>query len=391
MKQKIIIVSIIFCSFFAWIIGALWVHVFTSISLQEKDWGWSVEIQEAPSEKTIWNTEITKTLSLKNIESEITSTIEKVSPSIVSIIINKDLVVYRSDPWWFFQTPQWVISRQVWGGSWFFIKSDGTILTNKHVVEDMNAEYTVILSDGTEYPARVLALDPVNDLAVIKIDSSEVSFAPLEILPAGSEPKIWEFTIAVWNALAEFQNSVSLWIVSGKNRTIEAGGDKLSWLIQTDAAINPGNSGWPLMNLDGYVIGINTAIASNSSGIWFSFALTKERIDYILESIVQSGEIKRPFIGINYIPNSPGVAEQLGLIEDYGIYIINDPLSVVEWSNAQKAWLKPWDLILSVNGEKLTGQKLTEIIQNSLPWELLNLEVLRWEEKMEIILELWSN
>ena len=166
-------------------------------------------------------------------------------------MISKDLVVYRSDPWGFFQQPTGTVRRQVWGGSGFFVKKDGTILTNKHVVSDPNAEYTVILSDGIEYPAKVLGLDPVNDLAVIKIESTEAQkeFTPLPIIADTQEVQIGQFVIAVGNALAEFQNSVALGIVSGKDRSIEAEGTQLTGLLQTDAAINPGNSGGPLLNL----------------------------------------------------------------------------------------------------------------------------------------------
>ena len=99
--------------------------------------------------------------------------------------------------------------------------------------------------------------------------------------------------------------------MSGKDRSIEASGESLSGLIQTDAAINPGNSGGPLLDLDGNVIGINTAIVSGSNGLGFAIALSQEKIDYMLKSIAESGRIKRPFIGINYIANSAGVAQKL--------------------------------------------------------------------------------
>jgi serine protease Do len=160
-------------------------------------------------------------------------------------------VVYRSDPWGFFEQPTGTVRRQVGGGSGFFVRKDGTILTNKHVVSDPNAEYTIILSDGTEYRAKVLGLDPVNDLAVIQIDANEKKeeFIPLPIIADTQEVQIGQFVIAVGNALAEFQNSVALGIVSGKDRSIEAEGTQLTGLLQTDAAINPGNSGGPLLNL----------------------------------------------------------------------------------------------------------------------------------------------
>jgi len=174
----------------------------------------------------------------KPLENTINSTVEEIAPSVVSIIIKKDMVIYRSDPWGFFQQPAWTVNRKVGWGSGFFVKKDGTIITNKHVVQDIDAQYTVILNTWEEYDAKVIALDPVNDLAVIKITDTNRDFTALPLIESLDEVKVWDFWIAVWNALAEFQNSVSLWIVSGKNRTIEAGWDSLSWLLQTDAAIS---------------------------------------------------------------------------------------------------------------------------------------------------------
>jgi len=134
------------------------------------------------------------------------------------------------------------------------VSQDGIILTNKHVISDPNAAYTVILSDGSEYDTTLLAIDPLNDLALIKIIDSEKSFIPLSIISETQDIQVGQFSIAVGNALAEFQNSVSLGIISGKDRTIEASGESLGGLIQTDAAINPGNSGGPLLDLNGNVI-----------------------------------------------------------------------------------------------------------------------------------------
>jgi serine protease Do len=256
----------------------------------------------------------------------------------------------------------------------------------------MDAQYTVILNTWEEYDAQVLALDPVNDLAIISIQDNVNEFLALPISTDLENIQIWDFSIAVGNALAELQNSVSLWIVSGKNRTIQAGWDSLSWLIQTDAAINPWNSGWPLINLQWEVIWINTAIASNSNGIWFAYGLTQERINYMLRSVAESGRIMRPFIGINYIPNSAGVANQLWLWSNKWVYIIDEVDSILVGSSADKAGLEPGDIILEVNEKSLwVNITLGYIIQNSLPWDILKLKVLKksWEEK-NINLELWA-
>ncbi|NDK09387.1 trypsin-like serine protease [Candidatus Gracilibacteria bacterium] len=342
--------------------------------------------------QTISNKNITTlTTDLTDLQSNITTLARDVSPSVVSIVIKKDLVVYRSDPWGFFQQPAGTISRQVGGGSGFFITKNGTILTNKHVVADNTAAYTVITNDGIEYDAEVLATDPINDLAVIQIiNSQNNNFNPLPFISSAEEINIGEFAIAVGNALAEFQNSVSLGIISGKERSIEASGQSLTGLIQTDAAINPGNSGGPLIDLSGRVIGINTAIASNSNGIGFSIALSQEKIDYILKSITESGKIKRPFIGINYIQNSQGVASELGLETDIGAYIIDEVDSIVVGSSAERAGLRPGDIILEINEKEINSNNtLQNIIQNSIPGETLRLVVLKKSgEQEEIELDL---
>lgn len=396
MNQKLLSFLIIICSLFSGALAAIGILYISNTHDIFKD----TNIVNTPEQNTPitpqeieWPaTNISSSTMMQSLESEIIATVQNVSESIVSIVIKKDLIIYKSDPYGFFQQPIWSISRQVGGWSWFFIKNDGTILTNKHVVADPSAAYTVILSDGSELDAKVLALDPINDLAVIKINDTERKFKSLEIAKETSDIQIGQFTIAVGNALAEFQNSVSLGIVSGKNRMIEAGWDRLTGLIQTDAAINPGNSGWPLMSLDGHVIGINTAIASNSNGIGFAFALSQARIDYILKSITTSGRIKRPFIGINYIPNSPDVAQELWLPIDYGVYIINQAGSIVIWSSADIAGLEPGDIILSVNNEKINGDILSATIQNSLPGEILSLTVLKnsWEQ-VDLNLQLWES
>lgn len=389
MKQHILIILILV---FSALSGALWAYAFLQWTKETPDTKNRIPVviqtdtKEAPKKQEVPS----HTDMLKSLEETLIHTAENVAPSVVSIIIKKDLVIYRSDPYGFFKQPAGTISRQVGGGSGFFIKKDGTILTNKHVVSDRNADYTVILSDGTEYDTKVLAHDPITDLAVIKITDEERDFPVLPLVSATEDINVGSFSLAVWNALAEFQNSVSLGIISGKDRTIEAGGDTLSGLLQTDAAINPGNSGGPLITLDGKVIGINTAIASGWNGIGFAIALSDKRVDYILESIRENGRIKRPFIGINYIWNSTWVAKELNLAKDYGVYVIDEAGSIIEGSSAQKAGIEPGDIILEANGEILKSpQILANIIQNSIPGNTLELKVFKKSgREVELSLEL---
>ena len=331
-------------------------------------------------------------VSVKNIETEITDVVKTLSNSVVSIVIKKDLVLYRNDPWWFFHRPVWTVKQKVGGGTGFFVSQNGTIITNKHVISDNTAEYSVITNDGTEYSARVLAIDPLTDLAVIKIDSDE-SFEPLEFIDDTTSINIWQFWIAIWNALAEFQNSVSLWVISWKNRMIDVWDwTKLVWLLQTDAAINPWNSWGPLVNLDGKVIWINTAIAGNSNSVWFAIALTKKKMNYILESITQYWEIKKPFIWIKFMIVDDSLQQKMNLTYNYWAYILDTPWSVVDGSQADIAWLESWDLILDIDGIQITPQNdLLLHIQNKIPWDMLNLKVLKkWWSIKNIKMKLWT-
>ncbi|MCP4523148.1 MAG: trypsin-like serine protease [Candidatus Gracilibacteria bacterium] len=330
-----------------------------------------------------------KQVTITQLENEITGIVETVSPGVVNIVISKDLTIYRNDPYGFFRQPVGNVKRKVGGGTGFFITKDGVILTNKHVVGDPGAEYTVILNDGTEYPAEVLALDPLTDLAVIRIHSTR-EFQPLSFITEydgeNSEIKIGQFAIATGNALAEFKNSVSFGVVSGLNRSIQTEGEKLTGLLQTDAAINPGNSGGPLINLDGKVMGINTAISGNAQGIGFSIPLSQSRIDFLLRSIEEFGEIKKPFIGIKYILLTAQSADELDLSIDSGAYIKDTPGSILKGSSAEKAGLEPGDIIIKVDGVRITpSNDLISFIQNKVPGQSIQLEVMKKNQDIKKI------
>ena len=322
---------------------------------------------------------------MQDLESTIIWLVQDVSPSVVSIVIKKDLPLFRDNPFGFFDWNVGSIKTEVWGGTGFFVDENGTIVTNKHVVQDNSATYSIILNNWEVYDAQVLALDSVNDLAIMKIvyDSK-----PLKIIAKNEPIQIGQFVIAIWNALSEFQNSVSFWVVSGKDRIIQAQWETLSSLIQTDTAINPGNSGWPLLNVQWEVIGINTAVASGQ-WIGFSIELSQEKIQYMLNSIAEYWEIKKPFIGIYYIPVNDSIASELLLKYNYWVYIPDETGSIINWSAAQKAWVERWDTVLSIDGERITFENNLDIIlQNKFPWEVLELEVLRDDElkKLELIL-----
>ena len=379
MNIKIISFGIIFFSLLS---GFFWSYIFSQMS---HSWEKS-NIQNI--------TKNNKNISITQLQSEITEIVKNVSPSVVNIVISKELTIYKNDPFNFFRQPVGSVQRKVWGWTGFFITEDGIILTNKHVIQDKNAQYTVILNNWKEYSAQILATDPITDLAVIKIETPE-KVIPLEFIEnyewENSEIQIWQFAIATWNALAEFQNSVSLWVISWINRTIEAENEKLSWLLQTDAAINPGNSGGPLVNLNGKVMWINTAISWDAQWIGFSIPLSKTRVDFILESIEKYWEIKKPFIWINYYLLTSEISKKLWLSVNYWAYIREESNSIIKNSSADKAWLKAGDIILEVDGVKITqSNDLISFIQNKTPGQKIELKVLQknWNTK-NIFLYLW--
>jgi len=190
----------------------------------------------------------------------------------VNIVASKKVLVYSS---WFGwpgfsnEVPQ-EEEQEVSSGTGFLISADGMILTNKHVISDEEATYTIITNDQQEYLAEVLARDPFQDLALMKIKGS--GFQPV-VLGDSSKIALGESVIAIGNALGEFQNTVSTGVISGLSRQVNASGEgkveALNNVLQTDAAINPGNSGGPLLNLQGEVIGINVAMLNQRKTLLF--------------------------------------------------------------------------------------------------------------------------
>lgn len=383
MKNKIIpffIILIVLISMISWVLWSILFFKFTNINYKSNN-----ENQETRVEEKITN--------ISNLQSEITKIVKDVSPWVVSIVIKKDLPVYRNSPFWFFSNPIGSIEQKVWWWTWFFITKDWKIITNKHVIDDSEATYTVITNDNNEYDAKVIATDPNNDLAILEIIDKNKEFKTLDFVSTLDEINVWQFAIAVWNALSEFQNSVSLWVVSWKNRNINDGINKIWWLIQTDAAINPGNSWWPLIDLDWKVMWINTAIIEWSEWLWFSISLTKDKINYMLDSVKKYGVIKKTFVWINYIPITSWVQKEYNVKTTNWLYVINQEWSVVKWSPAEKAWIKPWDVITKIDWINLwINYDLNQFIQNKLPWNKINLSIVRGNEKKEIniIVELWE-
>lgn len=286
-------------------------------------------------------------------------TSKKVSPSVVSISTTSNVQDF------FGQTVQ-----AQGGGTGFVITADGLILTNKHVVSEANTTYTVFTSDGKSYPAKVQSVDPLNDLAVIKIDANNL---PVVELGDSDQLQIGQWVMAIGNALAKFNNTVTVGVISAKERQIQASdstgssSETLDGLLQTDAAINPGNSGGPLVNLKGQVIGINTAVASNAQGIGFAIPINTAKT--AIDSIKKSGQIIRPYLGVRYLSLTKDIAQQNNISVQNGAWVLSGnqlgQVAVIPGSPADKAGIQENDIITAVNGEKIDeNHSLSTLLQN---------------------------
>lgn len=331
-------------------------------------------------------------------ESDYVSAIEKVAPSVVSIVATKNVQQFFISPEDFFNPfarPQVREipgqEQEVGGGTGFVVSSDGLVVTNKHVVSDDEAEYTAIMNDGTTYFAKVLSKDPANDLAVIRLFENEGHTNKVKGLTAvelgdSDTAKVGSQVLAIGNALAEFENSSTAGIISAKGRQITASGQDgsnsslLSGLIQTDAAINPGNSGGPLVNLAGMVVGVNTAVASQANGIGFAIPINDVRP--IIESVEKYGRIVRPYLGVRYTQLSPQIAEQLNIGIDYGAYLgddlANNLPAVLPNGPAEKAGLRVGDVITKIGNKKIDKDTpLQSIVRDYQPGDKVEITVWR--------------
>ncbi len=331
-------------------------------------------------------------------ESAVIKSIEQSLPSVVTIGISKKRSTQDSfqlnplDPFNPFkrvpgETQQ--IEQNI--GSGFVITDDGFIITNKHVVADTEATYKVITADKKEYSVETIARDPLNDLAVLKIKANG-----LKPLPLGDSTnlKLGQFVIAIGTPLGEFTNSVTSGIVSGLGRGITAGSpfenfvERLDNVIQTDAAISPGNSGGPLINLKGEAIGVNTAVSQEGSNI--GFAIPIDVVRGLLKNFNKDkGAIERPFLGVRYkiIDRENAILNKI----PEGAYIID----VVDGSPSDKAGIEPEDIITEFDGKKVTGdseQTLQKMIASHKIGDRVKVKIYRNNKNLdkEIVFTVFS-
>ncbi len=331
-------------------------------------------------------------------EEPLVEMIAKANPAVVSVVITKDVPVYEQyyetfGPWGVFSIPRvrenGTQEREIGGGSGFIVSNDGLIVTNNHVVFDGAARYSVVLADGTIYTVDVLARDPDLDIAILKINQPIEKVLSYLDFGDSSQLRLGQTVVAIGNALAEFQNSISVGVVSGLARSIVASdqwgrSEQLDQVIQTDAAINPGNSGGPLLNKEGKVIGVNVATTKGADNI--GFALPSEMVKQAVDSVKEHGEIVRPFLGVRYTILTPAMAQANNLPVEYGALITRgkttEELSVIPGSPADKAGLVENDIILAVDGVELKGSELMALLRTKTVGQTISLEVLsKGEEK----------
>ncbi|MBI4226288.1 trypsin-like peptidase domain-containing protein, partial [Candidatus Roizmanbacteria bacterium] len=287
-----------------------------------------------------------------------TKVVEESLPSVVTIGISKTTSsddIFEIDPFSPFGPFRRIpgskrkIEQNI--GSGFIISADGLMITNKHVVSDSEASYKVLTNDNKKFDIAKIYRDPLNDLAILKINASGLK--PLKLGDSNSI-KLGQMAIAIGTPLGEFTNTVTVGIISGLGRGITAGSplegyvEKLDNVIQTDAAINPGNSGGPLLNSKGQAIGINVAIAQEGQNI--GFALPVNIVKTLIDNFnKQGGSFDRPYIGVRY----KVIDKQTAILNDIveGAYVIE----IIENSPAEKADIQEEDIIIEFDGQKVKG------------------------------------
>ena len=333
-------------------------------------------------------------------KSPIVKVVKKCAPAVVSIVIAKNLPKLENFPDFFpflpfnfdpkelyKQIPPEMFDEhgrvKIGGGSGFFISEDGFVLTNKHVVVDPKADYTVVGSEGKKYHAKVVARDPINDIAILKIESKNLPYIELG---DSTNLDLGQTAIAIGNALGQFQNTISSGIISGLSRhiTAQAGADgrqqELRGVIQTDAAINPGNSGGPLVDIEGKAIGINSAVVFGAQNIGFAIPINSAK--KALGDIKKYGRIRAPFIGLRYILIDPVLKMRHNLPVDYGALVVPEATpgdyGVLPNGPAEKSGIEEHDIILEVDNKKVTKDlPLSDIVQSHEVGDKLNLKILR--------------
>ncbi len=332
--------------------------------------------------------QIEQSKTILDEESVVTKVVEEATPSVVTVSISKTQVInalpFNFDIFGdFFNIPRQnsetkQIEQDI--GTGFIISKDGLIVTNKHVVSDTDAKYKVIVGKDEEVEVLNIYRDPINDLAILKINKTDL--IPVK-LGDSDKLKVGQSVIAIGTALGEFRSTVTKGVISGLGRGIVAssgllGSEKLDNVIQTDAAINPGNSGGPLFNSIGEVIGVNVAVSQAAQSI--GFALPINIVKESIEIFNSTGQFERPYLGVTYAM----VTKESALLNEVpaGVYV----QGVVAGSPAEKSEIKTGDIIFEIDGKNIVKEEivLATYINKKKIGESVNLKIWRDKKEMEI-------
>jgi len=325
-----------------------------------------------------------------------------VGPSVVSVNVNITSAAPDNSGLGLFGFSQ--PTQEQAAGTGIIISSAGLIITNRHVVPAGTTTVSVTLSDGTELKnvsvvGRTSSSDNL-DVAFLKINDAQGHKLSPAVIGDSSSVQVGDDVVAIGNALGQFQNTVTSGIISGYGRSVQAGQDNgsgglsssadtenLDNLFQTDAAINEGNSGGPLVNLNGQVIGINTAIAGNAQNI--GFAIPINDVSGLINQVLKTGKFSRPYLGVRYVPLTADVASEFNLSTQNGAFIApssdsGNP-SVVSGGPADKTGIKEKDIITQVNGSNIDQtHSLTSLLDEHQPGDKVTITVLRGNKTMHI-------
>ncbi|MBQ2660853.1 trypsin-like peptidase domain-containing protein [Candidatus Saccharibacteria bacterium] len=312
------------------------------------------------------------------VEGSIADIANKVSESVVSIVTSSKATNYFGQSY-----------DTAAAGTGIIVTSDGYILTNKHVINGAN-KVTVVLDDGTTYEdVEVVATDPLNDVAFLKI--KDVNDLKAATLGDSKTITVGQQVIAIGNALGLYQNTVTSGIISGAGRSVTASDssgsnvETLSDMIQTDAAINSGNSGGPLVNAAGEVIGINTATSASAENMGFAIPISS--VKGMLQQLIDTGEAARAYLGVYIVEVTPQIAKAYNLPVKSGAYLYNSAAysAIVKDSPASKAGLKDKDIITKVNGVEVgAAGTLADLLGEYKPGDTVQLTVIRDGNEMAV-------
>lgn len=314
-------------------------------------------------------------------ESMVTRVVERATPSVVTVSMSKTQAIFNPLGSLFYNldiASTKNIEQDI--GTGFIISSDGLIVTNKHVVADAGAKYKVIIGKNEEVEVVNIYRDPVNDLAILKVNKTGLT--PVE-LGDSDKLKVGQTVIAIGTALGEFRSTVTKGVISGLGRGIVAGSgvyssEKLDNVIQTDAAINPGNSGGPLFDSGGKVIGVNVAVSQSAQSIGFALPINivRESIDIF----GSTGQFERPYLGVSY-----------AMVSKEGAKLNNVPVGayvqgVIVGSPAEKSGIKVGDIVTEIDNKKLVEEKLelANYVNKKKIGDLLKVKIWRDNKELEL-------